>query len=373
MPQKNGSPRYAILALFLSVALGVVGVATWVVAQALSLALSVPVWIFSLVLFFCTTSFIGATIVGMRAYNVYTRLWYRLSAVWIGFFVYLFFFSVAYIGAAALSGPFGVYGSILFFVTPILTSVYGVLHARLLRVRHVEVALDTLPALWEGRRMVWVSDVHLGQLHGPQFAERVVATINAIPHEVVLIGGDLFDGTGAPDLAELIAPFKALTASRGVYFITGNHEEFGPNERFLEAVKSAGMVPLVDEMIDLDGVQIIGVDYQHAAERERFRTMLMRFCIDLSRPSILLKHEPKDVDVAAHAGISMQISGHTHRAQLWPLEYVARIAYRGFAYGLKRAGNMWVYVSSGVGTWGPPMRVATDCEIVVFTLRRRTQ
>ena len=96
---------------------------------------------------------------------------------------------------------------------------------------------------------------------------------------------------------------------------------------------------------------------------------LSRLAIDPRKPSILLKHEPRDLDVAEAAGISLQISGHTHKAQMWPLVYVAQRSYKGFAYGLKRLGRMQVYTSSGVGSWGPPMRVGTDGEIVVITLQ----
>jgi predicted MPP superfamily phosphohydrolase len=114
-------------------------------------------------------------------------------------------------------------------------------------------------------------------------------------------------------------------------------------------------------------LQIVGVDWAQAANTERFRMILASIAIDREHPSILLKHEPKDLDVASERGISLQISGHTHRAQQWPLEYVARRVYNGYSYGLKNYREMLVYISSGAGTWGPPMRVGTDCEVVVFT------
>lgn len=118
--------------------------------------------------------------------------------------------------------------------------------------------------------------------------------------------------------------------------------------------------------MEIDGLQIIGVDYYNASDRKQFSEILSKLAIDSARPAILLKHEPKDIDVARDAGISLQISGHTHRGQLWPFEYMATLVYKGFSYGLKSLGTMQVYVSSGVGTWGPPMRVGTDGEIVVF-------
>ena len=89
--------------------------------------------------------------------------------------------------------------------------------------------------------------------------------------------------------------------------------------------------------------------------------------IDKNQPSILLKHQPLQLDIAEQAGISMQISGHTHKAQVFPLNISTHFIFKGYDYGLKFLHKMLVYTSSGVGTWGPPLRVGSDSEIVVFT------
>jgi predicted MPP superfamily phosphohydrolase len=207
----------------------------------------------------------------------------------------------------------------------------------------------------------------LGQFYGPSYAQKIVNRVNALPHDIIFIGGDLYDGTGAPDIAELAAPLGGFTGHLGIYFITGNHEEFGQSDAFIAAVRSARIRPLIDEMVEIDGLQLVGVDYKNSADKESFKAILSRLALDPAKPSILLKHEPKDIDVAREAGVSFQISGHTHKAQMWPLGYIADLIYKGYAYGLKQSGNMHVLTSSGVGTWGPPMRVGTDCEIVHIT------
>lgn len=311
-------------------------------------------------------SFIVASIVGSYFYNWGTRVYYTLSAVWIGFFVYLFFASALYGIVVGITGVLLPQVGVALIGLAVAVSIYGVLHARKIYIQEVEVALQNLPAQWKGRKAVWVSDLHLGQLHGPSFAKRVVDMINALPHDIVFIGGDLYDGTGAPDIEELALPLGKCKAPLGVYYITGNHEEYGDSERFLKAIRAAGIRTLIDEMVAIDGLQLIGVDYRNASNTDAFEKILAGFSIDSGKPSILLKHEPKDLAVAEKAGISLQISGHTHRGQQWPFEYIARFVYKGYAYGLKRFKNMQVYVSSGTGTWGPPLRVRTNCEIVVF-------
>ncbi len=316
-----------------------------------------------------SASFIFATILGMRYYNAFTRSYYFVTAIWMGSFVYFFLGSVVYGVLVILSDmpPTGVGEAIM--LGALLVSAYGVFHARNIKVKEVEVFLPNLPAAWQGRRAVWVSDIHLGQLHGPSFARRVVEKVNALPHDIIFIGGDLYDGTGAPDIDELTAPLKAFAAPLGTYFITGNHEEFGDSGRFLRAVTSQGIHVLQDTMVEVEGMQLVGVDYHNASDAQRFAGILSGLGIDTQKPSILLKHEPKDLTVAQVAGISLQISGHTHLGQLWPLGYAAQLSYKGFAYGLKKLKDMQVYTSSGTGTWGPPMRVGTNGEIVVFTFK----
>jgi hypothetical protein len=315
-----------------------------------------------------SASFVLSTLIGMRYYNWLTRIYYIVAATWMGFVVYMFFASMIYELLLLVHMPWSSETGRGLMGASVVAGAYGLVHARRLHVKHVAVTLPKMVPSWRGKRIIFASDFHLGQLSGSSWARYVVAIINSLPHEAVFIGGDLFDGTGAPDINELIAPLKDLKAAQGVFFVTGNHEEFGDNSKFIAAARACGMRVLMNEVAVLDGLQIIGVDWAEAANKKNFRNILASLAIDRDRPSILLKHEPKDLDVASELGISLQISGHTHRAQQWPLEYVARRVYNGYAYGLKNYRDMLVYISSGAGTWGPPMRIGTDCEVVVFTL-----
>lgn len=363
-----------MVAIFLVVFVAFLFVANLVVFEALAsiffLTTSTSLWVLGVSLGMLSVSFLLTTLFGMQFYNTGTRVAYTLSSIWIGFFTYLFLAMVLY-GALVVSPfPWAREGGIVMVFLALLLSVYGVLHARKIVTRQIEVVLPNLPEAWRGRSAIWISDVHLGQIYGAASARRIVDEVNRLPHDVIFIGGDLYDGTGAPDLAELTAPLQYFSGHLGIYFVTGNHEEFGAGGgAFLAAVRAAHIRPLIDEMVEIDGLQIIGVDYQQSAQKEHFRATLARLAIDPHKPSLLLKHEPKDIDVAEAAGISFQLSGHTHRGQMWPFGSIADLIYKGFAYGLKRSGAMQVYTSSGVGTWGPPMRVGTDCEIVRITFR----
>jgi predicted MPP superfamily phosphohydrolase len=361
--------KIATISFFLLVVAGFLYLGNFVIYEAAALAFGITTFAqllsLGIGLGLLSASFIVATIIGNFRYNRFTRMYYLVSSVWIGLFAYLFFASVLYIICSAISPSFLGIGSVLFLIA-ILISAYGIVHARKILITKIPLTLPNLPSSWKNKKAIWISDLHLGQIHGVKFAEKIVTKISALSPDIIFIGGDLYDGTGAPDIAELTAPFKKLRAPLGVYFITGNHEEYGNQKRFISAVESVGIRVLQDEIIEIDGLQLVGVDYKNASDAVRFKKILSDMQINPEKASILLKHEPRDVDIADAAGISLQISGHTHNAQLWPLNYIAELTYKKYAYGLKRFKNMQVYTSSGTGTWGPPLRVGTDSEIVLF-------
>ena len=152
----------------------------------------------------------------------------------------------------------------------------------------------------------------------------------------------------------------------GAYFTTGNHEEFSDPSRYLEAVNRSEVRVLHNEKVTIDGLQIVGVHYQETTNAERFRSILERADIRRDQASILLSHAPHALAIPEEAGISMQLSGHTHGGQIFPFTWFTRRIFGRYTYGLKRFGDMLVYTTTGVGTWGPPMRVGTQPEIVLI-------
>jgi predicted MPP superfamily phosphohydrolase len=250
----------------------------------------------------------------------------------------------------------------------LLASLYGFINAGVIRITRLDLELPNLPGQWKGKTAVWVSDTHLGPVRNKGFAEEIAAEIKKLHPDIVFIGGDLYDGE-AVDLDKVTEPFSRIFPPYGIYFITGNHEEFSDNTRYLQAVRRAGIRVLYNEKVDLRGLQIIGVDYRDSSREEQLRTILQRVGIDRRKPSILLEHAPRNLQVAEEEGISLQLSGHTHRGQVFLLHFITSMIYHGYDYGLKRFGNLLVYTSSGAGTWGPPMRLDTKPEIVAITFR----
>jgi len=151
-----------------------------------------------------------------------------------------------------------------------------------------------------------------------------------------------------------------------MYFVSGNHEEFTNRNMFLDAIGNTGIQVLNNEKVDVHGLQIVGVHDGEAGDPQTLRAILQSTQLNSRRPSILLAHQPSNLVTAAEAGISLQLSGHTHGGQIWPWSWVAALVHGRFNYGLNRLSELQVFTSSGVGTWGMPMRVGTKSEIALI-------
>ena len=315
-------------------------------------------------------SFVLAALLGFRYSNAPVAVLYKVAAVWLG--LLNFFFLAACLcwpvdialRALRLPGHRQLVGCILFTLAA-LAAVYGILNARRVRVRRIRVKLPNLPPSWHGRTAVLLSDLHLGNINRLGFSRRIAAMAARLNPDLVFIPGDLFDGTPV-DADRLAEPFSAFTPPHGIFFVTGNHDEFGDRPHFAAALKRAGIRVLVNEKVVVDGLTIAGIPYHDSTYPMRVRTTLEGMGLSPGSPSILLSHAPTRLPVAAQAGVSLQLSGHTHGGQLFPFTWLTRRVFGKFTYGLQRFNAMQVYTTYGAGTWGPPMRVGTRPEIVAI-------
>ncbi|MGB5107181.1 MAG: metallophosphoesterase, partial [Candidatus Zixiibacteriota bacterium] len=181
----------------------------------------------------------------------------------------------------------------------------------------------------------------------------------------VFITGDLFDGAGT-DLNHLVEPLNQIQAARGVFFITGNHETYAGLEHSFNALANIKLRILRDELVDLDGIQLIGLDFPLRPEKRVLDSIFAQ--VDRTKPVFLLYHIPAFVDTMKSLGVNLQFAGHTHRGQMWPFDYITRRVYDDLDYGLHTDGSYNLYTSCGAGTWGPPLRLGNRPEVVAFTL-----
>ena len=241
-------------------------------------------------------------------------------------------------------------------------------------IKEVSVRLRRLPRKLDGLTIVQLTDVHVGPTIGRVFIEDIVARTNAVSPDVIAITGDLVDGS-IEELREHVAPLAKLKARYGVYFVTGNHEYYSGAPAWCAELERLGIRVLRNERVSIgDGEEsfdLAGIDDAHAHQfGEGHGADLARAVAgrDPSRELVLLAHQPRAVFEAMVHGVGLQLSGHTHGGQIWPWKYFVRLQQPVVA-GMATFGETQVYVSSGTGYWGPPMRLGAPAEITRLTLR----
>lgn len=247
-----------------------------------------------------------------------------------------------------------------------------------LEIREVPVRLPRLPTALSGLTIVQLSDIHVGPTIGHRFVRSVVEKTNQLRPDVVVITGDLVDGSVA-QLFEQVTPLSDLKTRYGVFFSTGNHEYYSGVAAWAEALKRLGIRVLANERVTIGdpGVRtgasfdLLGVNDRSARELQGPWGHDLAAATrgrDLDRASILLAHQPRGIEDAARLGIDLQLSGHTHGGQFWPWSHLVALT-QPYMRGLHaHTESTQIYVSCGTGYWGPPMRLFAPAEITKIVL-----
>jgi hypothetical protein len=301
-----------------------------------------------------------------RGLFYFFSLWFGVLTALVIFF--LFAWILVGIGSVFHISISGFWVGVLVTIFTINYCASGIWNAYHPVIKNITVTVKNLPAEWKGKQVVQISDVHLGFIWGEKFFEKLIADVNALKPEAVFITGDLFDGTG--DKFDYVASdLKKLNAPSGTYFVTGNHETYFGTEKSYELLKNSGVTVLKDEMKKVGGLQIVGVSYGERMANKNVAEVIGNISGYVpSGASILLYHEPSQIQEIKATGIKLQLSGHTHAGQIFPYRFITSLVYPGVDYGLHTFGDYTIYTTSGAGTWGPAMRVKTNSEIVVITL-----
>jgi predicted MPP superfamily phosphohydrolase len=226
----------------------------------------------------------------------------------------------------------------------------------------------------EGRKqlkIVAASDIHLGTIIGPRKTNKLVETINSLNPDIILFAGDVVDEDVGPVIRQNLGEsLKKLKAPLGVYASTGNHEYIGGADRSVKYLEDHGINVLRDTSLLINNqFYIIGRE-----DRDKTRVTGARkdidqliMSLDKSKPLIMLDHQPYNLEKAQEAGIDLQISGHTHHGQLWPFGYITKRIFE-LSRGYLQKENSHFIVSTGFGTWGPPVRTGNRPEILEINL-----
>lgn len=280
---------------------------------------------------------------------------------------------------------FVITGAVVLFCI-LSVSLYGIVHARTLKLREYTITVDKDCEAGD-LRVVLIADLHIGYNIGHRYIERMTERINALEPDLICIAGDIFDNEyeALDDPEAIREALSGLESTYGVYACWGNHDiserilagfTFGgggldDDPRMGELLEEAGIVLLNDETVCVDGAFYLSgrKDLTRAEKLEGGRETPEELLesLDKELPILVMDHQPRELSELSLAGADLQLSGHTHNGQLFPGNLLVALLYDN-AYGLKKEGKMYSVVTSGVGVWGPGMRVGTDSEIVLINL-----
>jgi predicted MPP superfamily phosphohydrolase len=282
-------------------------------------------------------------------------------------------------GALALVGePEGwrlvVLASLAVTVTASLFSVWWALTR--VATNRIEIPLHGLPPELDGFTIAHLTDLHLDHIHGRRWLGSIVDRTNALQPDLVAITGDLAEGSVA-QYGDDVMPLARLRAPHGTFFVTGNHEYFHDLRGWLEFLPDLGIRVLRNERAEIrtngGSFDLAGIDDQDAGRMAPGHGSNLQQALEGWNPDrgmVLLAHQPLAVLEAAKRGIGVVLSGHTHGGQIWPFSYLV-LLQQPFIKGLKKVRDTYLYLSSGTGFWGPPMRLGTTAEIALVVLRAK--
>ena len=222
----------------------------------------------------------------------------------------------------------------------------------------------------ESLRIVAISDLHLGYGIGRSEFEDWISMINNEKPDLIIIAGDIIDNSMRPlNEQKMYESFRTLEAPLGIYSCLGNHEYISGAKECMDFMDKAGITLLRDNYIEVDSsLCIIGRDDRSNRNRKSLETLTEG--LDKSKYTILLDHQPFDIDAPSNNGIDLSFFGHTHQGQVWPVSLITKKMYQ-LDHGHKKIGQTDVIVSSGIGIWGGKFRIGTQSEYIVIDITRK--
>jgi predicted MPP superfamily phosphohydrolase len=322
--------------------------------------------VFYSLLAFCTLSLFLANYLERSIGNNLTGIIDFFLTLWMGI---LFLFFCTLIGYELLHlfvkiNP-KTAGVVITTIVAIL-SLYSMLNAQMLAVKVIEVPSKV------NMNLIQLTDIHLGST-GTGFLKRIITKTEELTRhggqapDAVLITGDLIDGVGEKNRADL-RMFDRLDVP--IFLSSGNHERYTGIEKIAEVLAETKIRFLRNEVVDFQGIKIIGIN--DSDDKNQLARQLSRLNLNPSDFTVLMYHRPVGLEAASAAGIDLMLTGHTHNGQIFPFNYIVGIFFK-YMSGFFEVNGTSLYVCPGTGTWGPRMRLGSRCEIVLIKLRKDSE
>lgn len=261
---------------------------------------------------------------------------------------------------------FQVVTTLIIFLLPVLIVAFGAVHVNALKVNEYNVSIPRKSAEIDHLKIAMAADFHLGQITDKKFLGKFINQVNALNPDIVLLPGDLVEGhRDDGETAEFSQYFLQIKSKYGIYASPGNHESHNMGNK-LKFFEDAGIFLLTDSVKEIDNsFYLIGRNDAHSNNRKSIKELLAQTQAHL--PVIVLDHRPTDIKDVCQHNVDIQLSGHTHNGQLFPLNFIINNLYE-LGWGHKKIGNTHLFVTSGAQVWGPPVRTSGDSEIMVINV-----
>lgn len=254
----------------------------------------------------------------------------------------------------------------LIILASILVVIFGIINFNTIRITEYRADIKGGSSDLEGLRIAFVSDFHLQEDTPVRFVERFVSKVNEADPDLMLFGGDIVEvGDLGENMEQISRLISNIETRYGAYGVLGNHEHYGRHEKG-EFFEKAGIELIRDTVLKIGSSFILG-GRNDSHERSRKSPSELLMSVDDSLPVILLDHRPTEIDLVSLTPADIQLSGHTHHGQLFPINLITGRIYK-ISYGFRKIGNTHFIVSSGIRLWGPPVRTVGKSEIVVVDL-----
>jgi predicted MPP superfamily phosphohydrolase len=340
--------------------------------------------VYTIAFFFLAVIFIAAKILESRHSSVISDVLNIIGGFWLAFMLYGFMlflisdilFLVLRIAGIISGDSILLFRKWSFFITAAFSALLitgGFINAIIPVIKEYDITINKQAGDIKTLRIAAVSDIHLGSVIRKRSIKKLSGMLKQMNPDIVFLLGDIVDGEIGPVMrGDLLRYFTCPKCNDGLYAITGNHEFIGGANKTIPYIESKGIRVLKDEMVILEGgIQLIGRidrDSRRFYGKERMSLSELMKHADTTKPVILLDHQPFHLDESVKHGVDLELSGHTHNGQMWPLNYVTSWIYE-LSYGYLRKGMTHFIVSSGYGLWGPRVRSGSRSEVLLINIK----
>lgn len=316
--------------------------------------------------------FLISMMYGYKHYSTLNAFINTISSLWLSFVFFVFLSSLIVFLMIMLNHyfnigiPIKIISNILILSSIVLT-FYGVWNSSHIEKMTYDIKASNLGSEWHGKKIILLSDLHIGNLRGENFIKRIVTMTNAENPDFVFIAGDLIEGSSFP-YKEWLRDLEGIDGDTKIFYVEGNHEGYNLEYNLFKEGIPQNIENITDKKLILGETQLIGLHHEETENPQATLSRLKSLDYDKNKPSIVLIHNPKNAIALSQENVSLILSGHTHNGQFLPFTWLIKFLYKDLAYSITKKENSTTIVSSGVGTSMIPLRLGTKSEIVIINM-----